>query len=420
MDRRILLKRLMVAVPAAAAAAAGVAAKSGTFAKYTSEQTLSTLSNLVDKTKERFERSEESPKRTIPALTALAASRSGSAPVRYFRMVCATAMLLGASATALAHHSYIRIDRNAIIAFEATVLDFQWRNPHIYILIGVTDENGNQAEWEIESGSTPILAHSGWAADSLEVGDTISVRAHPERGTNRNYALLESLTTPEGQVLRQGILPSNSTETTSSITGTWKSRLEDHAPIEVLSALFAEFMEVPLTEAGRESIAVYDHDRENPNAVCYGYDLVAGLTSPHYMNQIEINDDHVIIRDEWFDAERIIYTDDRGLPVDAKRQRLGHSIGRWEGDTLVVETEMFAEHRSPYGIGLASGEQKRVEERYTLNDDGRSITLDVHLEDPEYLTRSFSGTLNWDYVPDFDFYRYDCDPSVATRFSYPE
>ncbi|HEY5622971.1 MAG TPA: hypothetical protein VIV14_04350, partial [Gammaproteobacteria bacterium] len=255
--------------------------------------------------------------------------------------------------------------------------------------------------------------------DSLEAGDVISVRAHPERGTDRNYALLESLTTPEGRVLRQGILPSRSTETTDSIAGVWKSRLESHAPIEVLSALFAQFMEVPLTEKGHESIATYDHDRENPNAVCYGYDLLAGLTSPHYMNQIEIHDDRVIIRDEWFDAERVIYTDGRGIPADAERRRLGHSVGHWDGDTLVVDTRMFAEHRSPYGIGLASGEQKHVVERYTLNEDGRSLTLEVFLEDPEYLAESFSGTLNWDYVPDFDFYRYDCDPDVATRFTAP-
>ncbi|MGI9259099.1 MAG: DUF6152 family protein, partial [Gammaproteobacteria bacterium] len=328
--------------------------------------------------------------------------------------------LLLTSATTVAHHSYIRIDRNTIIAFEATVLEFQWRNPHVYIRIGVTNDSGEQVEWEIESGSTPILAHSGWSGDSLETGDVINLRAHPERGTDRNYALLESLTTPDGEVLRQGILPSQATETTTDISGVWKSRLEDHAPIEVFSALFAEFMEVPLTEAGHNSIAIYDHDRENPNAVCYGYGLVSGLTSPHYLNEIEILDDRVIIRDEWFDAERIVYTDGRDHPEDGDRTRLGHSIGHWEGETLVVDTRLFSEHRSPYGIGLESGLDKHVVERYTLNDDNRSLSLEVFLEDPEFLAESFSGTLNWDYTPDYEFYRYDCDPDVATRFSYPE
>jgi hypothetical protein len=279
------------------------------------------------------------------------------------------------------------------------------------------DEGGEQAEWEIESGSTPILAHSGWSADSLEVGDVISVRAHPEQGSGRNYALLESLTTPDGTVLRQGILPSRATETTADISGVWKSRHESYAPIEVLSALFPEFMRVPLTAAGQASIDTYDHDKDNPTAVCSGYGLLPGLTSPHYLNQIEILDDRVILRDEWFDAERIIYTDGRGHPIDGERTRLGHSIGHWEGDTLVVDTRLFAPHRSPYGIGLASGLGKHVTERYTLNPDGRSLTIEVTLEDPEYLADSFSGTLNWDYTPDFEFYRYDCDPEVATRFS---
>ena len=357
----------------------------------------------------------------VPEMMASQATRE---PVNFKLKPClsiAALLVLGGpvAAPGLAHHSYIRIDRNVIVAFEATVLDFDWRNPHVYFRIATVNESGQRVEWEVESGSTPILAHSGWSADSLEPGDVIQIRMHPEQNSDRRYALLESLTTPEGATLRQGILPSKSTETTADLSGTWKSRLEPNAPIEVLSGLFAEFMTVPLTEAGQASVATFDHDRENPNAVCYGYGLVAGLTSPHYLNQIEILEDRVIIRDEWFDAERVIHTDGRGHPVDGERTRLGHSVGRWEGDTLVVDTRLFSGHRSPYGIGLASGTQKHVVERYALNDDGRSLTLEVFVEDPEYLARSFSGTLNWDYTPDFEFYRYDCDPDVATRFALP-
>jgi len=332
---------------------------------------------------------------------------------------CVLASCFAMGSSGFAHHSYIRIDRNVIVAFEATVVDFDWRNPHVYFRITTDGDNGERVEWEIESGSTPILAHSGWSADSLKPGDVIQLRMHPEQGSNRLYALLESLTTADGTVLRQGILPSTATESTADISGIWKSRLETNAPIEVLSGLFAEFMTVPVTEAGQASMDTYDHDRENPNAVCYGYGLVAGLTSPHYLNEIEILDDRVIIRDEWFDAERVVYTDGRVHPADGEHTRLGHSIGHWEGDTLVVDTRLFAPHRSPYGIGLASGVDKHVVERYTLNDDGRSLTLEVFIEDPEYLAESFSGTLNWDYTPDFEFYRYDCDPEVATRFSLP-
>jgi len=335
------------------------------------------------------------------------------------RLIAALLALFTIAQPSFAHHSYIHIDRTTVIAFEATVLDFQWRNPHVYLRIGV-EENGETVEWQIETGSTPILMHSGWSKDSLKIGDVINLRVHPEHDTDRRYALLESLTTTDGIVLRQGVKDSQSTETTADISGIWKSRLEAHAPFEVVSALYADFINIPLTEAGQASIDAYDHDRDNPNAVCYGYDLLAGLTSPHYLNKIEILDDRVIIRDEWFDAERIIYTDGRDHPVDGERKRLGHSIGHWEDETLVVDTRLFAEHVSPYGIGLASGTQKHIVERYTLNEDGRSLTIDVLLEDPEHLADTFIGTLNWDYTPDFGFYRYDCDPDVATRFAAPQ
>jgi hypothetical protein len=335
-----------------------------------------------------------------------------------FRLVFALLTLLVVAAPSFAHHSYTHIDRTTVIAFEATVLDFQWRNPHVYIRIGV-EENGETVEWDIETGATPILIHSGWSHDSLKVGDVINIRAHPEHDTDRHYALLESLTTTDGIVLRQGIKKSEATDTTADMNGVWKSRLEPHAPFEVVSALYADFITVPLTEAGQTSIDTYNHDQDNPTAVCSGYGLIAGLTSPHYLNQIEILDDRVIIRDEWFDAQRTIYTDGREHSVDGERTRLGHSIGHWEGDTLIVDTQLFAEHVSPYGIGLASGMQKHIVERYTLNDDSRSLTVELLLEDPENLAESFSGMLTWDYTPDFDFYRYDCDPAVATRFAAP-
>ena len=282
------------------------------------------------------------------------------------------------------------------------------------------NEDGvHRANGKSSPGKYPILATAAGRLTRSKPGERHSVLDAPEQGRSIRYALLESLTTADGTVLRRVFCRPLPTETTTDISGIWKSRLEPDAPIEVLSGLFAEFMTVPVTETGQESMDTYDHDRENPNAVCYGYGLVAGLTSPHYLNEIEILDDRVIIRDEWFDAERVVHTDGREHPEDGERTRLGHSIGHWEGDTLVVDTRLFAPHRSPYGIGLASGTDKHVVERYTLNDDGRSLTLEVFIEDPEYLGESFSGTLNWDYTPDFDFYRYDCDPEVATRFSLP-
>ncbi len=54
-----------------------------------------------------------------------------------------------------------------------------------------------------------------------------------------------------------------------------------------------------------------------------------------------------------------------------------------------------------------------------LNWDSKWTTAPMNepiyflLEDPEYLAGTLTGSLNWDYTPDFELYRYDCDPEVA-------
>jgi len=313
------------------------------------------------------------------------------------------------SISAFGHHSYIRIDRDSVVAFEATVLQFEWRNPHVYFRVETVDENGERVEWQIETGSTPILAHSGWSEDSLETGDVISVRAHPERGTDRRYAVLQSLTTQDGTVLMQGIRASEATETTPDINGVWKSRLEPGAPIEVLSALFAEFMTISLTRAGQASIATYDHDRDNPTAICNGYGLLAGLTSPHYLNEIELLDDRVIIRDEWFDGERIIYTDGREHPFGGERARLGHSVGHWDGDTLVVETGNFTDKTTVYGSGM----NMKVTEKFARINESQ-IEYSYTVEDPESFTAPWSARLPIRKIPDALF-EYACHEANYSR-----
>jgi hypothetical protein len=72
---------------------------------------------------------------------------------------------------------------------------------------------------------------------------------------------------------------------------------------------------------------------------------------------------------------------------EGERTLQGHSIGWWEGETLVVDTVDFAVHRSPYGsgTGIPLGTEKHVVERYRLSDDGTHAFVDIVLEDSEYL-----------------------------------
>ena len=103
-------------------------------------------------------------------------------------------------------------------------------------------------------------------------------------------------------------------------------------------------------------------------------------------------------------------------PDPSERFVTGHSIGRWDGDTLVVDTRNFADHRSPYQIGIPSGGQKHVVERYRLTEDGTRIDMEFTLEDPEYLAEPMVHRRPLIYSPHLEMFAGECDPEATRRF----
>ena len=93
----------------------------------------------------------------------------------------------------------------------------------------------------------------------------------------------------------------------------------------------------------------------------------------------------------------------------------GHSIGRWDGGVLIVDTASFAPHRIGNGAGLPGGARKHLVERFALAADG-GLTYSYELEDPEYLKERVTGMSLWAYRPDVDFVVTPCDPRNARRF----
>ena len=137
-------------------------------------------------------------------------------------VIAALALLVIAPASG--HHSEAGFDTDAVVAFEGTVSRFSWRNPHVYIYVEGTDAAGATVEWEVETGATPIMIRSGWTPDSLEPGEVISVRAHPERMAGRNYVFLMSLEKSDGTTLAQHSGDPRSIASTPDLAGVWKGR----------------------------------------------------------------------------------------------------------------------------------------------------------------------------------------------------
>lgn len=94
----------------------------------------------------------------------------------------ALASALGASsaAPAYAHHSFAMFSDESI-EVRGVVQEFKFTNPHTFILLEVTDEEGETIVWNLEGSSPSGLSRQGWRTGTLEPGDEIVVMINPLR-----------------------------------------------------------------------------------------------------------------------------------------------------------------------------------------------------------------------------------------------
>ncbi len=106
-------------------------------------------------------------------------------------------------APALAHHSFTMFDMTKRITLIGSVTSFEWSNPHAYIEIDVTGEDGELKHWSIELGSPSILQSTGWKFSSLKKGDKTTLVINPLK-SGQAGGFLYTATLPDGRVLSNG------------------------------------------------------------------------------------------------------------------------------------------------------------------------------------------------------------------------
>jgi hypothetical protein len=87
--------------------------------------------------------------------------------------------LLVAPEIASAHHSNAMFDKSQARQVTATVREFQWTNPHIWIQVLIENEDGVQEEWSIEGGGPNTLFRKGWRPDTFKPGDVVEFKLYP-------------------------------------------------------------------------------------------------------------------------------------------------------------------------------------------------------------------------------------------------
>ena len=315
------------------------------------------------------------------------------------------------------HHSDAGLDMDNITIVEGTVTGYYFRNPHVYFTVAVPDASGETVEWSMQMGSAITSARRGWTPDSLVEGDVVRVEIHASVD-GRPYGIADYVDKEGGVISNAPFYEPAETASTDSLEGLWMAVSSE---LVVYPGGFDGFFRAQLTLNGKALAAQASYDElsaENPNSTCVGRPTPAMIVmSAYYPLEIEFLDNDIIaIRREFYDEERLVYMDGRAHPDVSQRFDRGHSIGFWDGDVLVVDTRNFSDNRSPYQIGVPSGAEKHVVERYELADDGQSVFVEFVLEDPEYLIGSMTHRRELVYAPDYEMMSFECDIESSRRF----
>ncbi len=106
-------------------------------------------------------------------------------------------VVVALSAPALAHHSHGNYQMTEYTRLEGVVTEFIFMNPHSWVYMSVTGEDGVSTTWALESGSVRALERAGVSSETIAPGDKISVRCHQLKD-GANGCLLGFLTPPDG------------------------------------------------------------------------------------------------------------------------------------------------------------------------------------------------------------------------------
>ena len=331
---------------------------------------------------------------------------------RIAALVPACSLALVLAAPARAHHSAAAFDTRTEVKLTGTVTRYRFANPHVYLTMQIKKPDGRTVTTEIEAGAASVLNGLGFTRDSVKVGEVVTVVGNPDRKNPDAFVLGLELHRQNGTYVPLNIssrsVYQGRNETATSIAGTWFS------PRTEFFAFMGATRAWSFTDKGKAALATVD-PRATTQKDCIPIGA-PGLMFYPVATTIAVRPDRVVMDVDWMDSERTIYLDGRAHPPASQTFLHGHSVGRWEGNTLVVETTNFREHPMGLSTSLPSSSQKRLTERFRVGEDGKTLIYSGVVVDPVYLTKPAEWTGKWEYRPRMAHANQKCDVEVARKF----
>jgi hypothetical protein len=355
--------------------------------------------------------------------------------------------LLGAMPASAQQPFQATYDRERQITLEGAVTRIDWVNPRAYFFIDIRDADGAVANWAVEVGNPLDLERDGWTRGALAIGDPVRIEGTPARGTRRQVFARAVVLVRTGA--RLFTRPARLAAPSAAPAPRWPDgRVRLGAPPGGKGywgpASAAALVEntgtaIPADEAGL-LINLADADRAAPllpwAKAVYLYrqrtllqdDPLARCLPPggprqfqrpngfQFVEQRELGRVLVLLgggNRNW----RVIHTDGRqpGGPAAMVRSYYGHSVGRWEGDTLVVDSSGYNERFWFSNGGLPHTEALRLVERFSRRDFD-TLEYEVTVDDPRTYSRPWTGGWTIPWVPDREIQEYFCEEHAEATF----
>jgi hypothetical protein len=330
------------------------------------------------------------------------------------------------SAPAWAHHGFGRFDRSIDVELEGTVTGVDFVNPHAYVYFDAVGANGDTIAMRCEMRAATVLRRSGWSPQMFVTGAPVAVSGHPHRDDPAScyvetlaigdapvverYAQLDEPSSPD-RAERPLRLPSGE----PNISGDWAQEQyllarppgADRGALVPKSLVAAvEAGELPLSDVpdagwGSQSVTLTDAGaaagevlrkapvRDNPRMRCEVTSILFDWVFDGPINRITQRDD-VITLEYGRGLTRTIHMSMAAHPNGLVPSRAGHSIGRWDGDTLVVDTVGFLP-------GIVAGtvphsDRLHIIERFTLDPETLALKREYVAEDSLYFSGRYVGS----------------------------
>jgi hypothetical protein len=347
---------------------------------------------------------------------------------------------------AFAHHGFGTFELNKTISFTgAKLTKIEFLNPHSWLYFEATDPNGKVMKYRCEMRSAHVLRRSGWTDNMIKIGEKIDVTASPDRA-DPNSCYLQTILfangarmdrygqyvkAPGGSIkeVRGPIRTANTNRPLRrptgepNISGEW-------APEQVVMAdprgvggglvPLTTIAQAPsgerrgggggaaggrrgggaaagprlyggteLTELGTKEAAAFNAQKDQPRFRCETTSILFDWTFDGPVNRITQNKDTIVIEYGQLNLKRTVHMNMKGHPANVKPTRAGHSIGRWDGDVLVVDTVGFL----PGFITtpVHHSDKLHVIERFSLDPKTLVLTREYEAEDPIYLKGKYTG-----------------------------